>query len=90
MMTVGLVFHDAGQNGLFDLCGFDDLDFVRNDDEAFEISIPKLTPNEIKKLEAQMPLTLDAPLARGSIPERDAAQYARLYRYFPNLAFVEP
>jgi hypothetical protein len=90
MTTVGVVFHDAGQSGLFDLCGFEELDFVRSERDAFKIAIPKLTPNEVKKLEAQMPLNGEVPLARGSIPERDAAQYARLYRYFPNLAFVEP
>lgn len=87
MTTVGVVFFDVGQRGLFDMCGFDELAFVRSQEDLFEIAIPKLTPKEIKALDAQMPQ--GAELALGSIPERDAGQYARLYRYFPNLAFVE-
>lgn len=88
MMTVAVVIFDAGQRGLFELCSFDTLDFIRTGEEPFEIAIPKLTPKEIKIIEAQMPGDI-ANLKLGAIPPRDAGQYARLYRYFPNLAFVE-
>lgn len=90
MTTVGVVFFDVGQQGLFEMCGFQDLEFVRPGEEAFEISIPKLTPSEVKRLEAQMPIGNSLPLSIGSIPKGDADKYACLYRYFPSVAFVEP
>ena len=89
MTTVGVVFFDSGQRTLFDMCGFDQLEFVRSGEEFFEIAIPKLTPREIKSLEVQMPVASLDELSTGSIPDRDATQFTRLYRYFPNLAFVE-
>jgi hypothetical protein len=89
MMTIGVVFYDAGQGVLLELCGFDELPFIRRDEEVFDIRIPKLTPIEVKRLERQLPLEGARTLERGPIPERDATQYARLYRYFPNIAFVD-
>jgi hypothetical protein len=37
-----------------------------------------------------MPVPQGSTLVRGSIPERDAKQYAAIYRYFPNLVFADP
>ena len=88
MMTVAFVFYDAGQEQILALCGFEDLAFFRDGEESFDIEIPKLTPREIKFLEAQMPRDAD-DLDLQAIPSRDASQYARIYRYFPNLAFVD-
>ncbi|GGF33394.1 hypothetical protein GCM10011321_25710 [Youhaiella tibetensis] len=89
MMTVAVVIFDAGQRGLLDLCAFEALDFVRNGEEEFKIAIPKLTPREIKLLEAQMPNDDPSKIVLGPIPPKDAAQYTKLYRFFPNIAFVE-
>ena len=89
MMTLAVVIVDAGQRGLLDLCSFDALDFVRTGEEHFKIAIPKLTPREIKALEAQMPNDDPSKLSLGAIPPRDAGQYTKLYRFFPNIAFVE-
>jgi hypothetical protein len=89
MMTIGIVFYDAGQTVLLDLCGFDDLPFTRRGEETFDIGIPKLTPVEIKHLERQLPLEGVRVLNRGPIPQRDANQYEQLYRYFPSIAFID-
>lgn len=89
MMTVAWVFYDAGQQHLYDMCRFEDLTFFRDGLDPFAIAIPKLTPKEIKSLEAQMPEAAGAELQLGAIPPKDARQYATIYRYFPNVAFVE-
>lgn len=88
MMTVAFVIYDAGQESIYAACAFDGLPFFRDGPEAFAIDIPKLTVREIAFLEAQMPKEVDR-LRLDAVPERDARQYARIYRYFPNMAFVE-
>jgi hypothetical protein len=92
MLTVGGVLFDRGQRPIFDSCAFRDLDFVRTGekrDQPFRIEIPKLTPREMKILERQMPLLPDKDPVIGTIPEQDAKQYVRIYRYFANLAVVD-
>ncbi|RWE07702.1 MAG: hypothetical protein EOS23_26680 [Mesorhizobium sp.] len=88
MMTVAFVVYDAGQEGLLNLCRFEDLEFYREGEATFEIAIPKLTTREINYLEAQMPRQI-ADMNIAAIPERDAKQYASIYRYFPNMTFVD-
>lgn len=88
MMTVAFVFYDAGQQALFSLCRFEDLDFCRSDEEVFEIEIPKLTPREVRFLDRQLPCAPD-DLDLAAVPPRDARQYSRIYRYFPAVAFVD-
>lgn len=89
MMTIGFVLYDAGQQGIFDMCGFEELPFYRGGEETFDISIPKLTTREIRRLEGQMPIGDPENLELGAIPERDASQYSSIYRYFPNVAFID-
>jgi hypothetical protein len=88
MMTVGVVLYDAGQEALLNLCRLEDLAFYRHDEETFEIAIPKLTLREINFLEAQMPCQV-ADMNIAAIPPRDTKQYANIYRYFPNIRFVD-
>lgn len=88
MMTVAFVFFDAGQEALFNLCRFEDLEFYRDGEDIFEIEIPKLTPREARFLDAQMPRSL-AEIDLAAVPERDARQYSKIYRYFPNIAIVD-
>lgn len=88
MMTVAVVFYDAGQEGLVAGCEFADLTFYREDEHIFDIRIPKLTPREAMILDRQLPCSFqDYQFA--PIPERDARQYSEIYRYFPNIAFVD-
>jgi hypothetical protein len=88
MLTVGGVFFDRGQKSIFDHCAFGDLPFVREAEDAFLIEIPKLTSAEIKRLEVQMPL-LGGTVDHSSMPAKDAAQFVRIYRYFPNFISVD-
>lgn len=89
MMTVAFVLYDAGQQGILDMCGFDDLPFYRGDEQTFDIAIPKLTTREIRRLEGQMPIDDPDNLQLGAIPKRDAGQYSSIYRYFPNVTFID-
>jgi len=88
MMSVGGVLFDRGQKLIFDQCAFSDLEFYRNSSDPFRIDIPKLTTKEIALLDRQMPLPVGASPTLGSIPLRDAQQYVRIYRYFPNFVAV--
>lgn len=89
MLTVAWVIHDEGQRPIFNLCNFEGLDFFRNAEEAFRIDIPKLTPLELKKLSTQMPLNAGATASIGPIPQSDADSFIKIYRYFPNITFVD-
>ncbi|CAA7615151.1 O-methyltransferase [Magnetospirillum sp. SS-4] len=89
MMTVGVALFDRGQQNIFDQCGFAELDFTRNDEAAFRIDVPKLTSRELKKLESQMPLKAGTAIDYGSMPESDAHQFAKVYRYLPNFVATD-
>lgn len=88
MMTVAFVVYDAGQEAILSLCSFDELPFYRTGEEVFDICIPKLTTREVSFLEGLMPGDIAAGHI-GAIPERDARQFASIYRYFPNVMFVD-
>lgn len=88
MMTVAFVFFDAGQEAIYNLCNFEQLEFCRGDEDVFQIEIPKLTPKEVRFLDSQMPRDADE-LELFAVPLRDARQYTKIYRYFPNVAFVD-
>lgn len=68
-------------------CDFDSLPFVHADRSAFNITIPKITTREFRLLESQMPTEM--PIELGSIPEKEAENFERLYRYLPNYAVLE-
>ena len=67
-------------------CDFDQLDFVRNGSEAYEIVVPNLTLREMRHIDAQLPANstenVDAP-----VKADDLSAYIAIYRYFPR--FVE-
>lgn len=81
MMTLGFVFYDAGQEHLISKCNFKSFPFYRDEDEPFQIEMPKLTLGEIRYLNTILP---QDPVPCSWIPERDIRQYTDLYRYFPN------
>ncbi|ONB63318.1 hypothetical protein AQ902_22480 [Burkholderia pseudomallei] len=89
MTTVVGVFHHDDDAELITQCHFDTLDFLVGKAQPIRISVPKLTPKEFRKLEAQLPLAAGAELDIGSMPPGDAKQFADLYRYLPNFAVLE-
>jgi hypothetical protein len=89
MVTFGGVFYRADRQAEFDACAFDKLPFVKTDHETFRIKSPKLTIREISHIERQLPLREGHELDLGPIPEEDAREYLRLYRFLPAYFPVE-
>ena len=89
MLTVGWVVVDEGQIPLFNSCDFEGLEFFRSGESAFRIDIPKLTPVEMRSLLAQMPLPVHTALNTGAMPSSDAGHFAKIYRFFPAVTFVD-
>ncbi|WP_341774935.1 O-methyltransferase [Burkholderia gladioli] len=89
MTTVVGIFHNDHDAELITQCHFDTLDFLVGKAQPIRISVPKLTPKEFRKLEAQLPLAAGTELDTGSMPPSDAKQFAELYRYLPNFAVLE-
>ena len=90
MTTIGGVFVDQGQHGVFEGADFGQLAFFRNAEEAVRIEVPMLTPREMRHLDRSLPCAEVNDMDVGAIPERDARHYATFYRYLPNFASFEP
>jgi len=88
MLTVGGILYDEGQQGQFDGCRFDNLDFIKNDEEPYTIEIPKLTFRELRHLDQQLPTEDFRQLKAQIIPERDLERYSKVYPYFPTFAEI--
>lgn len=83
MLTVGGLLYDEGQSGKLASCEFENLDFVRTEDEAYKIEVPSLTLKEIRHLDKQLPCENLDLIISPSIPLLDIEKYAKIYRYFP-------
>lgn len=86
MTTVGGIVTRRDQRDVIERCGFDELAFVCDGDDAYEIVVPRLTNREIRWLDRHLPAT-PAGVNVGMIPEKDLRAYADGYRFFP--AFVD-
>ena len=87
MLTVGGILYQLKDLDTLNSCCFDELPFVRQEDSAFGIVVPCLTPNELRYLNATLPVAGGAELEARGIPISDIEHYKNLYRYFP--AFTE-
>ncbi|MFD8739865.1 O-methyltransferase [Streptomyces sp. NPDC059618] len=82
MLTVGGLLYAAGASSLVEECNFEGLPFVAGGEEAFEITVPKLTVREALHLDAQLPS--GKPLQAQGVPPSEIDAYSRLYRYLPS------
>ena len=89
MTTIGGIIIDQGQQALLQSCGFDALPFYRGGADAVRLTVPILTPREMRFLDAKLPVLAGQELLPEPIPGRDAASYAALYRYLPNFSPLE-
>ncbi|WP_126112559.1 MULTISPECIES: O-methyltransferase [unclassified Bosea (in: a-proteobacteria)] len=89
MTTLGGIFVDAGQNALFESCDLSRLSYYRSSNEAVRLTVPVLTPREMRFLESRLPVAEGQQLQHGVIPARDANAFASLYRYLPSFAALE-
>ncbi|MDN3029745.1 O-methyltransferase [Streptomyces sp. S.PB5] len=82
MQTFGGIVVGPGSSVGFDSCRFKELDFVRYaGEDPFLVRVPILTPKERRTLEEQLPLAEGDELKAPWLPDRDAQDFLRLYRY---------
>lgn len=86
MLTLGGILFEADDRAKFDACSFDELPFVRFEEEAYTIKVPCLTLKEMRHLNARLPRKKHASLKISGVPPSDVKAYAELYRYFPTFA----
>ncbi|WP_127508596.1 O-methyltransferase [Paenibacillus humicus] len=88
MITVGGIIYNQGQSDKVTSCGFQNLNFIKEDEEPFKIEIPMLTYKELKHLNSQFPQSDLSNLESIGIPKKDIERYHSIYRYFPNFAEI--
>lgn len=96
MYSFGGLIYESNQKDTVDKVKFDELHFIRRDEEIFEIEVPNLTFKEIKFLEALLPGGIDDEgkiqdietlnQINPNIPEKDVKKFAKIYQYFPTFA----
>lgn len=89
MMTVGGVIVDKSDEGHFFGCDFGELEFHRAGSEAYRICLPRLTPKEIRHLDALLPSGTPPDATDVGIPLAQSNKYAGVYRYFPKYVDIE-
>ncbi|MCC6501030.1 MAG: hypothetical protein IT313_12260 [Anaerolineales bacterium] len=88
MLTVGGVIFRDEQMDMFDMCAFDQIEFVRLDKKPYEIEPPNLTFREIHYIDRYLPNRISM-LGLDGLPKDDVEKYAKLYRYFPTFSETE-
>ena len=84
MTTIGGVIFRADQAQRFAACEFSDFEFIREEDDPFEIKVPVLTYREQMKLSAELP-SVDP--TSSFLADGDVSAYSLVYRYYPT--FIE-
>jgi hypothetical protein len=89
MLTVGGIIYNEIQESTVNKM-FDNLDFIRHEEESFNIIVPKLTFREMHALNKLLPKneiikTGIAKKGKLKLPlsKEDVINYANIYRYFP-------
>ncbi|MDF3300716.1 O-methyltransferase [Streptomyces tropicalis] len=82
MQTFGGIVIGPGSSVAFDSCRFQELDFVRLlGQDPYLVRVPILTAKERRALEEQLPLSSGDELKVPWLPDQDAQDFLRLYRY---------
>lgn len=89
MTTLVGMFVTESENDTFARCGFEKLDFIPSVGATIKIDLPIMTPREIARIEAQLPLAVGKSLNLGSVPLRHADRLEKLYRHLPNYMVAE-
>lgn len=89
MVTVGWVIVANRDVETLARCRFSDLPFVRNNDAAFQITVPMVTATEVREMERLLPGSAD-DMTLEWIPIEARRAFVSLYRYLPHYANFEP
>jgi hypothetical protein len=99
MLTIGgLIYNDRQLEAVEKVfTHLDDLEFIKKDEELFEIIVPQLTFKEIQLLDSFLPDRIDKETGRmvqdkkfprniPTLPDYDKINYSKIYKYFPTFA----
>lgn len=82
MLTWGGIITSTDLDRTIDACRFDDLDFIRTGDDAFEIHVPVLTEREITYLETELVGSAPGAMPRiKGVQAKDIEAFAQVYRW---------
>ncbi len=88
MLTVGGIILNPKDSRKLNASHFGDLQFIRTNQDEYQIRFPTLTNKEARHLNARLPSgRLNS--APNWLPEEDRKGYSELYRYFPNYIEAE-
>ncbi|MEH1965460.1 O-methyltransferase [Nostoc sp.] len=86
MLTVGGILYSQEQKDKVDNCYFDQLPFVRTQEEEYLIKVPNLTYRELRYLDTQLPVSDISTVSLPGVSSKDIENYSNIYRYFPMFA----
>lgn len=89
MMTVGGVILNKSDAANFRSCDFEEFEFYKPSADAYRIKLPRLTPKEVRHLDALLPSGTPPDATDVGIPLTQSNKYAAVYRYFPKYVDVE-
>ena len=84
MMTLGVLFYKNSNLEKLNNTMLENLEFYRNENNAYEIIVPKLTTLELSELNKKLPKLEGTSIEIPGVPEDDILIYEHIYRYFPN------
>lgn len=95
MLTLGWVLHSSADTQRFDLCDFNSLAFSSDSESCIDVHAPRLTPKEIRHLNARLPdgepvasKTVSNLAEQTGIPKTDIERFAGVYRHYPHYAEI--
>lgn len=92
MLTIGGLLINNSDLAQYNKANFNELSFVKTNNDIFKISIPSLTLKEIRFLNSQLPtgiddegIFVDAVLESNDpcLSKEDIIKYSKIYNYFP-------
>jgi hypothetical protein len=88
MLTIGGIIYNEAQAGRVNKM-FENIEFIRDGDDCFDIRVPNLTYREIHALDKLLPSSSNKQIMK-KIPlsADDITNYKNIYRYFPNFTEV--
>jgi hypothetical protein len=89
MCTFGGIIYSHAERAEFERCDFDELEFVRQGTDAFEIEVPDLTFREIRHLDKSSPRRGKESMAAPGVSSSEIAKFLTVYRYFPSFTEAE-
>jgi hypothetical protein len=89
MLTIGGIFFDEGLRQQVNACGFEEFSFHRPGAESCDITVPSITPKEMRALNEVLPSSTPEAIVQPGLSDDEIATYARTYRYFPTYVEAE-